>query len=520
MLAAMGQGTDRQRSYPSAALADLFSPVERWGWTLVVPEEYAPSALRTRPPAPVAGVPYATTFQDWRQRIETEEAVGIENGATVATWSAQRPAQAYSHAVVFGGTVTGWKALLTTLGGSILGSGARLTVVNLSERLVTSPLRNLAKKCGYRVRSDTLEVESSSFDLVSFVGAGQLIDLIVDVIHHDDESTADARADRAVLRKVAEALEPELTSERLKAGLQVTLREISPPGPENPLTVAEYQRLSSLGGAERRDHTDFVQRAADLEHRLEDFVRFERSGRHAPREALHDPEDLRIIEAARTPDRLDFELSVSALIEAVKRRIMRPPAHRTGPEVFVILGADRLKGPLLDTLAGLAEESSLQLVMLFSHLREDSRDALAAGGAAVAFMRLTDPREAEVAAQFIGKDERFVVSQTTRSRSDSYEKSEGRGRGSERGSSDARGIDFGRTLTESVGRSETTSENTSRGESYTASETEQLVEKPYVRQEAIQALAETGLLLVDVQKKETLLVDCDPTIVTEPAKWS
>lgn len=509
---------DPERAYPSDALGALFSPAERWGWSLDAPREFSPSALRNAPPIPAGGEAYAVTYQRWRERIELEEQVSLAGASTLATWSAQRPAGEYSMAAVFGGTTIGWHALLTTLGGSILGSGSMLTVINLSERAVAASLRTVARQCGYRIRMDTVAPEKSSLDLFAFAGRDQLIDFIVDVLHHDEaQPTGEPREDRALLRAVASALRGEVTCVRLQAALRVLLRESTPPGPGDPLGAEEYQRISVLFGEQRRQYTDVVARGARLEHALEDFVSLERSGRLAAPESARDPEDLRIVEAWRTPNRLDFDLSVRLLIEATLRRLTARVGSGGRRQVYAVVGADRLNRRLIDSLSDLADGGEVALVLLFAHLRDDALDALGSARSAIAFMRLTDHREADQASAFIGTEHRFVVSQTTRTRGENYEYSRGHNTGRERSRSDSRGPDFGRTIGQSVGQSEGTSTTSSRGESFTASETDQRVEEPIAERHVLQSLPETGLLLVDLHTRVPVFADCDPTIVTFPA---
>jgi hypothetical protein len=511
----MAQVVKRERSYPSEALRALFGRPERWGWSLEIPETYSPSPLRCSPPVPHVGEDYAATYQSWREQIERDEEALMARSAIPATWLARRPAEQYKMAAIFGGTTTGWHALLTTLGGSMLGSGASLTVVNLSERAVAGSLRALARLCGYRTRIDTVAPEKCSFDIFAYAGPQQLIDFVVEVVHSDEqEANGDAREDRDVLRKVASALQGALTCERLQVGLRVLLREAGPPKPGDAINAEEYQAVASLLGEQRRQYTDVVARAARLEHALSDFAALERSSRLAAPESSREPEDLRIIEAWRTPSRLDFDFSVKLLVEAVMQRITRLTNLGQGREVFVIVGADRLNRRLLQSFSDLADGRGATLVLLFAHLRDDALDALGAASAAVAFMRLTDHREAQQAASFIGSEYKFVVSQTTRTRSQSYEQAGGRQVGNERGRSDSRGPEFSRTIGQSVGHSESTSFNVSHGESFTASESDQRVHEPKAEPEVLQALPETGVLLVGLPSRIPVFADCDPTIVT------
>jgi hypothetical protein len=507
----MEPARDRDRSAPSPALDALFGPLERWGWVFEAPRPYEPSELRSHPPAPRQGERYADAYAAWRERIERHEADALSRSWTEPRWSARRPPEPYTLGAVFGGTATGWHALVTTLGASLLGSGAHLTVVNLSERAVAPSLKVLARRCRYHVRIDTVAPAKCSFDLLSYIGPEQLVDFVVDVLRHDDPAAAEAREDRALLRAVASALHRRVTAERLAAALRVVLRESAPPSPGETLAADEHQRLSGLFGEQRRQHTDVIARAARLEHELADFVALERSGRHAPPEAAAGVEDLRIVEAARTPDRLDFDFSVRLLIEATLRRLSALPGG--AGEVVLVAGADRFSRRTLQTLSDLAEQGGPRLVLLFGHLRDEALDMLGSGHAAVAFMRLTDHREAAQASSFIGTEHKFVVSQATRTRSTSYEQSRGRGTGDERSHSSGIGPDFGRTLGESRGHSESRNTGTSRGESVSASETDQRVLEPIAEPHVLQGLPETGVLLVDLRTRQPVFADCDPTIL-------
>jgi hypothetical protein len=514
----MAQVIDHRRSYPSGALSALFGPAERWGWSLEIAEPFAPSPLRCSPPVPYVGQDYAAVYQSWREQIEHDEQTRLARSAIPATWSARRPAEQYTMAAAFGGTTTGWHALLTTLGGSMLGSGAALTVVNLSERDVTGSLRALARLCGYRTRIDTVAPEKCSFDIFAFAGHEQLIDFLIEVIHSDEQQAGgEPREDRALLRAVAGSLRGAVTCERLHVGLRVLLREAGPPKPGDAIDAEEYQAIASMIGEQRRQHTDVVARADRLEHALSDFVTLERAGRLAAPESVRKPEDLRIIEAWRTASRLDFDFSAKLLAEAVRQRITHLTSQDPRRAVFVIVGADRLNRRLIQSFSDLADGGRAALVLLFAHLRDDALDALGAASAAIAFMRLTDHREAQQASSFIGSEEKFVISQTTRTRSESYEQARGLSLNNERGRSESRGPDFGTTIGQSVGRSEGVTSNTSHGESFTASETDQRVREPIAQPDVLQSLPETGVLLVDRRTRTPVFADCDPTIVTLPA---
>lgn len=81
----------------------------------------------------------------------------------------------------------------------------------------------------------------------------------------------------------------------------------------------------------------------------------------------------------------------------------------------------------------------------------------------------------------------------------------------------SRGPDFGTTIGQSSSCAKGTTSTASRGEGFTASETEQRVDEPITEAHVLQSLPETGLLLVDLQTREPVFADCDPTLVVSPS---
>ena len=134
---------------------------------------------------------------------------------------------------------------------------------------------------------------------------------------------------------------------------------------------------------------------------------------------------LRIIEVARTKTHYDLDSSRRILVQATLRRLRNGPAQRSPPEEILILGADAMRTASLDAITDLAQSTGVRVTLVFAHLRDDVVDALGAARAAVAFMRLTDPREAAAASGYVGKDEKIVIGQRTLSRSENYARQAG-----------------------------------------------------------------------------------------------
>ena len=78
-----------------------------------------------------------------------------------------------------------------------------------------------------------------------------------------------------------------------------------------------------------------------------------------------------------------------------------------------MLGADKLRGDVLDRLTDACERSATGLVLAYRGIPVQVRQRLGRGNAAVAFMRLGNAEEAKAASEQIGTEHRFVLSQLT-----------------------------------------------------------------------------------------------------------
>jgi hypothetical protein len=435
--------------------------------------------------------------------------------APAPAWKSCRPTYPYSSAAVFGGTLTGWDAFTVTFGASTLASGAALTVINLSERQVTGALCKLAKEWGCGVREDMVAPGETTVDLAAYVQADGLVDFILDVLYPegDSDSVRELREDRTLLRTVAELLKTRITARRLRSGLRVILRESERDNDHLHLSLEERTALAARYGDERRQRTDVIERAARLDDELREFVALEDPASLLP-ESAGAAGGLRIIEVARTKTHYDLDFSRRILVQATLRRLRNGPTQRSQAEAILILGADAMRSASLDAIADLAQSTGVRVTLVFAHLRDDVVDALGAAGGAVAFMRLTDPREAAVAADYIGKDEKMVIGQRTRSRSENYAQQAGTMTNQASGQNQSLGPGFGASIGSNVTLTAGTQNSETRGETITMSVTDQRVIEELIRPTVIQGLPETGLLLVNLAERTAVFADCDPTLVT------
>jgi hypothetical protein len=446
-------------------------------------------------------------YARWRLEIQAAPST------PTLVWNGYRPTQSYSSAAVFGGTIVGWQSFVATLGASTLATAAALTVVNLSERPVTDILARVAMQSGYDVRLDRVAPGATTVDLLAYSGSSdRLVDFILDVLHPEGEvdSEREMRDDKALLRTVAELLEDELTARRLRAALRVILRESELDSDNRQLSAEEHTVLGTRFGKERLERTDLIERAARLAEELREFVAIEESASRL-QEATAGATGLRIIEVARTATHYDLESSRRILVESVLRRLRNRTRAGSPVEEFLILGADALPTGALDAIVDLAHTTGGRATLVFAHLRDDAINALGAAGAAVAFMRLTDPREAATASGYIGKDEKMVVAQATLSRSENYARQVGTN--TSRSSGESWSIGLGSSIGRSGGLTAGTQNSVTLGETITRSSTDQRVIEELIQPTVLQGLAETGLLVVNLGDRTAVFADCDPAIV-------
>jgi hypothetical protein len=83
---------------------------------------------------------------------------------------------------------------------------------------------------------------------------------------------------------------------------------------------------------------------------------------------------------------------------------------RASPAV-IIAGADEISRPHLERLSDACDRRGIPLTLLFRHMRETAAEL--AGGGAAEFMRLGNHEEATAAADLIGRQHKFVLSQLT-----------------------------------------------------------------------------------------------------------
>jgi hypothetical protein len=313
---------------------------------------------------------------------------------------------------IFGGDLRSWSGVLTTFLTSVAHPEYAAVALDLTASEVVQEAAHLCGLAGRAV--DRTMLPEDMEQLLEGLDARDVTNLVIDLVHGTGNvDRAEERVvDTRLLRGLCAALEPDVTLPRLQHALQETLGE-SPR--ESLLTDSESRRIGSglFGG-------DFVQQSHDRLRVLEAYVSqlveaealgVDEAGREGAPETGQQGEgrvpDLHCVmlgRRARAASDLLANLAVQWATREVERRQIK---------TLVVAGADRVPLLLLELLSRRCQERGTQLVAMFEHLRDDVTRFLG-GGRMVGFMRLGNHTEAEVAANFIGRGHRFVLSQVTK----------------------------------------------------------------------------------------------------------
>ncbi|MEU6948507.1 hypothetical protein ABZ957_25250 [Streptomyces sp. NPDC046316] len=442
---------------------------------------------------------------------------------------------------VFGGSRRSREGFLTVFGASTLRERP-LIVLDLTQTQICRELSVLTAQMGAPVDVQLLPSQQTESSIVDGLRPNELVDALVEAVYGDtSEATRAGRSmDSRILNRLCDALGEDVTPARIAAGLRALLGDLDDSG---CLTRAERNRISDdLLTDKNKDHI------RENLLRLESFVQplaqlgSERAGRG--------PGYLTCLSLDRTTGTASIELLTDLAILSVARRLST--LDEQAPAVVVALGEHEVQRRHLEQLARVCEWRGAQLTVMHAHLRETARDMI--GGGAVAFMRLGNHQEAGVAADFLGRDYRFILHSLTDTRGESvnssvsvtkgtststavtegFSRSWGSNWGTNSSSSYTGGPGFsssrtsgyseGGSYSESENRSTTrtfgTNESTSRTEGTTVSTsdgtTTQRVYEYVLEPTQLQALAEFSLVFVERGPDgsvSTRTAVCNPNIV-------
>jgi hypothetical protein len=471
----------------------------------------------------------------WQQRADAWQRDELRRLEHADEWgSAQLPASTL-RADVFGGSLRGWQALLTTHGTSLLASQPVLAV-DLTGEVICQELTDTARAAGVPTAVWLLPAQLGASGVLTGLTAAQFADALAEAVHAGGGAGA-ARAERAVdtraLEQLHGALGGDVTPVRLAAAVRAALGHADR---GSVLTPAEQALISAeLFPAEyRRQIEPNLVRIEAFLTALAQHADLAGTGLPGqPPATAEAPAYYTCL--ALEPAAPSARAEVLAALVVQWLTVQVTGSNDPAPAV-IIAGADEISRPHLERLAGACERRGVPLTLLFRHLRDTGLGML--GGGAAAFMRLGHHAEAEQAAAYIGRQHRFVLSNVTASLggSDTHTitETEGQtvtdtihigGHPGWQGAPQRRGLrNAGRDESRRHSRSRSVSRNWSTARSWAESTNwsnaaaSQRVYEYTVEPAVLQNLPDQALLLVTRGSGGPVLtsVECDPAIVTLP----
>jgi hypothetical protein len=456
---------------------------------------------------------YRRAWQAWQKRAATHLQAELARLGPMPEWSAAEPPTRRTD--VFGGSLPGWQGLLTVHGASLL-AAQPLLVVDLSGQLASDQLTAAAQAARVPGAWYALPADLGRCGLLAQLSPAAFAEALVEAIHAGAPGGAHGmRADRAVdvriLEQLTAALDGHVSPARLAAAVAAALGQPVPSGVLGPREQALISGAVFPSGYLQQIVPNLIR----LDAFLSDLARY--TG-YAP--VLSPPPPpawytcVTLDPGARSAR---GEMLAALAVQWLTVRVSASPA--AAPAV-IIAGADEITRPHLERLAGACERRGVPLTFLFRHLREDSLAML--GGGTGAFMRLGNHAEAEQAANYLGRQHQFVLSQRTATwggnqsttRSDTY------GYGDSNSSSVSwQELSLGRgtrTGGRSTSRNWSTGTSQADGTSWSEAESVQRVYEYAVEPTVLQNLPDHALLLAGPgsARRELLAVECDPAIST------
>jgi hypothetical protein len=476
----------------------------------------------------------------WRQREEAWQRAELTRLEEVDEWGSAMLPPGTLRTDVFGGSLRGWQALLTTHGTSLLASQPVLTV-DLTGELICQELTDTARAAGVPTAGWLLPAQLGSSGVLAGLSAAQFADALAEAVHVDGTAGA-ARVERALDTRVLEqlhgALGGDVTPGRLAAAVRAALGHAESPAVLSPPVLSQQEQ--ALISAElfppeyRRQIEPNLVRIEAFLTALAQHTELPDTG--LPGQSPAAPESPAYYTClALEPAARSARAEVLAALAIQWLTVQVTSSNDPAPAV-IIVGADEISRPHLERLAGACERRGVPLTLLFRHLRDTGLGML--GGGSAAFMRLGHHAEAEQAAAYIGRQHQFVLSQVTATLggSDTHTLTQTEGQtvtdtihvgghpGWKAAAQRYRPRPEGRDESRRYSRSRSVSRNWSTARSWAESTNwsnaaaSQRVYEYTVEPAVLQNLPDQALLLVTRGSGGPVLtsVECDPAIVTLP----
>ncbi len=318
---------------------------------------------------------------------------------------------------VVGGTLSGWSAMLTTAAAHRLAEGGAVTVLDLTESAVALDLIAFAGSTdiasGGKPLVWVLPEDLPRLDLGRGLDSAALADVLSLTVSVSEEhgSTRDLSFDNAILGRVLDVLKGTPAIGSVTAALRA-LGQVGNPADDvaaGLITGEQADRLRAMFGRGAADRV-VIERAWVLAAQLSKLTGLGTAPPPMQRG------NLRVVALSRHSGVLDSRVLAAYLAVTLTHSLRgKRSAERGLPwqHTLLVLGADRLRGDLLDRLCDACESTGTGLVLAYRTITGEVKERLGRGDAAVAFMRLGNAEDAKAASEQIGTEQRFVLSQFT-----------------------------------------------------------------------------------------------------------
>jgi hypothetical protein len=345
---------------------------------------------------------HARRFREWEERRAAYEGQ--------AQWYAVSLPGDIDRVDVAGGTLSGWSALSTVIGASRLATGGEVTVVDLSEGAAALDLVSIARRWGIGPAVWVLPTDLPRLELGTGLGKEELADLLSLVVSVSEEhaSMRDLSYDNAILERVIDVFGGNATVAQITAALR-TLAQVGDPREDLSRGLVDARQLARIETLFGRGAADQVvmERAWALESQLRKLESLGSAPAHVPATRL------RVISTDRRAGVFGNRVLGTFAVTTLTHLLRRAPGGPPWQHEVLLLGAEKLRGDVLDRLCDACEATSAGLVLAYRSVPGHVAERLGRGNAAVAFMRLGNAEDAKVASEHIGTQHRFVLSQLT-----------------------------------------------------------------------------------------------------------
>lgn len=466
----------------------------------------------------------------WKGRVAAHDAAEQARLDGVDLWFPVPLDQSAARLDVFGGTDVGWASLIATAGASWLGAGSKVLIADFTGNDVGGGLASLADAFGFAVGRYDVPADLAEVRLLDELAPEDVAEVLAGAINEgrDAQDRQEREAlDVELFETVVQTLASPVTFTRIRDGLSV-LRRTYDNRTCDTLSVEEEAALADQVDAVVSD--DAAQR--ELRFAISGIDALARSEASADGPAAAGSVDRFPLTILQTADRSDRRKQlVDRFLFHTLLHHLRAGGSGLHAEVLVVAGADAVGLQALESLSRHARRANVRVMFLVERLRGEVVEFIGDGSSTVVVMRLAGATEAERAAQFIGKEYTFPISQITESVSDTFTAGTSTSTGTSEGRTSTDSVNSGMSRghggrtsssgsSQSIANSWTTtrqfSENTSRATGTSSGTVSQRVHEFIVAQETIQRLPATAFILVNGADEggRTLLGDCNPGILT------